>query len=51
MTFGDELGWGSPKAEAPKIYETCREVGGSFVDTANFCTNGTSEKFLRGTVS
>jgi len=46
MTFGDELAWGSPKAEAQKVYETYREVGGNFVDTANFYTNGTSEKFV-----
>jgi hypothetical protein len=25
MTFGDEWGWGSPKAEAQKVYETYRE--------------------------
>jgi len=46
MIFGDELGWGSPKAEAQKVYETYREAGGNFIDTANFYTNGTSEKFL-----
>src|SRR5246127_5112493 len=46
MTFGDELGWGSPKAEAQKVYETYREAGGNFIDTANFYTGGTSEKFL-----
>ena len=46
MTFGDEWGWGSPKAEAQKIYETYREAGGNFIDTANFYTNGTSEKFV-----
>src|ERR1700681_3501483 len=46
MTFGDEWGWGSPKAEAQKVYETYREAGGSFIDTANFYTGGTSEKFL-----
>jgi predicted oxidoreductase len=40
------LGWGSPKAEAQKVYETYREAGGNFIDTANFYTNGTSEKFL-----
>ena len=38
MTFGNERGWGSPKAEAQKIYETCREAGGNFIDTANFYT-------------
>ena len=38
MTFGDEWGWGSPKAEAQKVYETYREAGGNFIDTANFYT-------------
>src|ERR1700686_1931567 len=46
MTFGDEWGWGSPKGEAQKVYETYREAGGNFIDTANFYTAGTSEKFL-----
>ena len=26
MTFGEEWGWGSPKAEAQKVYETYREA-------------------------
>jgi aryl-alcohol dehydrogenase-like predicted oxidoreductase len=46
MTFGDEWGWGSPKAEAQKVYETYREAGGNFIDTANFYTGGTSERFV-----
>src|SRR5882762_9204502 len=46
MTCGDEWGWGSPKAEAQKVYETYREAGGNFIDTANFYTNGASETFL-----
>src|SRR5260370_12513907 len=46
MTFGDQWGWGSPKDEAQKVYETYREAGGNFLDTANFYTNGTSEKFV-----
>src|SRR3977135_2732277 len=46
MTFGDEWGWGSPKDEAQKVYETYREAGGNFIDTANFYTGGTSETFL-----
>jgi len=29
MTFGDEWGWGSPKDEAQKVYETYREAGGN----------------------
>jgi aryl-alcohol dehydrogenase-like predicted oxidoreductase len=35
-----------PKDEAPKIYVTYREAGGNFLDTANFYTGGTSEKFV-----
>src|SRR6267142_1199619 len=46
MTFGDEWGWGSPKDEAQKVYETFREAGGNFLDTANFYTTGTSERFV-----
>ncbi|HEY2545475.1 MAG TPA: aldo/keto reductase [Candidatus Acidoferrum sp.] len=46
MTFGEELGWGTAKEEAQRVYETYREAGGNFIDTANFYTNGTSEKFL-----
>src|SRR6202158_5120313 len=46
MTFGDEWGWGSPKAEAQRVYETFREAGGNFIDTANFYTGGTSETFV-----
>ena len=46
MTFGDEWGWGSPKGEAQKVYETYREGGGNFIDTANFYTGVTSENLL-----
>jgi aryl-alcohol dehydrogenase-like predicted oxidoreductase len=46
MTFGDEWGWGSPRSEAQKVYDSYREAGGNFIDTANFYTNGTSEQFL-----
>src|SRR5260370_2831797 len=46
MTVGDEWGWGSQEAEGRKVYETSREAGGNFLDTANFYTSGTSEKFV-----
>ena len=46
MTFGEDWGWGAPKEEAQKVYETYREAGGYFIDTANVCTNGASGKFL-----
>jgi len=46
MTFGEEWGWGAAKDEARKVYETYREAGGNFVDTANVYTNGSSERFM-----
>jgi aryl-alcohol dehydrogenase-like predicted oxidoreductase len=46
MTFGEDWGWGSSKEECRKIYNTFRDVGGNFFDTANFYTNGASERFL-----
>jgi aryl-alcohol dehydrogenase-like predicted oxidoreductase len=46
MTFGEDWGWGSTKAEAQKVYETYHEAGGNFIDTANVYTNGTSERFV-----
>src|SRR5258707_1526396 len=48
MTFGEEWGWGSSKAESRGIYDRFRDLGGNFVDTANLYTNGTSELFLAG---
>lgn len=46
MTFGEDWGWGTPKEESQRVYETYREAGGNFIDTANLYTNGTSERFL-----
>jgi aryl-alcohol dehydrogenase-like predicted oxidoreductase len=46
MTFGEEWGWGSGKDEARAVYETFREAGGNFLDTANVYTNGTSERLI-----
>lgn len=46
MTFGEDWGWGSSQEESKKIYDTFREAGGNFIDTANIYTDGTSEKFL-----
>ncbi|MGV2829798.1 aldo/keto reductase [Myxosarcina sp. GI1(2024)] len=46
MTFGEDWGWGSSKKESQRIYDTFREAGGNFIDTANVYTNGTSEQFL-----
>jgi aryl-alcohol dehydrogenase-like predicted oxidoreductase len=46
MTFGEDWGWGAAKNEARKIYDTYREAGGNFIDTANIYTNGSSEKLV-----
>ncbi|MDN3359147.1 aldo/keto reductase [Actinomadura sp. DC4] len=46
MTFGDEDGLGSGVAESERILRTYLDRGGNFVDTANFYTNGHSEKIL-----
>ena len=46
MTFGEEWGWGAPKEESQKIFDTYAEAGGNFIDTANRYTEGTSEKLV-----
>lgn len=46
MTFGEDWGWGASKEESRRQYDAFLEAGGNFIDTANACTNGTSEKFL-----
>jgi hypothetical protein len=33
MTFGDEWGWGSPKAEAQKVYETYSAAAETSLET------------------
>lgn len=47
MTFGeDPPGAGCGVEESEKILDTYLELGGNFVDTANFYTNGHSEAIL-----
>jgi aryl-alcohol dehydrogenase-like predicted oxidoreductase len=46
MTFGEDWGWGAAKDEARKVYDTYREAGGNFIDTANVYTNGSSERIV-----
>lgn len=46
MTFGEDWGWGAPREEARKIYDTFREEGGNFIDTANLYNCGHSEKII-----
>src|ERR1700686_4414945 len=46
MTFGEDWGWGASKEESRKVYDAFLEAGGTFIDTANVYTNGTSERLL-----
>lgn len=47
MTFGEDAGGaGCSVAESEAIIEAYLERGGNFIDTANFYTNGHSEKIL-----
>lgn len=46
MSFGEEWGWGASKEESRRIFEAFAEAGGNFIDTANYYTGGTSEKFV-----
>lgn len=46
MTFGEDWGWGSSKDESRRIFDVFAEAGGNFIDTANFYTKGTSEKYV-----
>ncbi len=46
MTFGEEWGWGAAKEESRRIFEAFAEAGGNFIDTANYYTNGTSERLV-----
>jgi len=47
MTFGeDPPGAGCGVEESEKILATYLDLGGNFIDTANFYTNGHSEKIL-----
>ncbi|HEY2517854.1 MAG TPA: aldo/keto reductase [Polyangiaceae bacterium] len=46
MTFGEDLGWGSSVEESQRIIDRYLELGGNFIDTANFYTKSHSEKIL-----
>ncbi len=46
MTFGDDLGWGSPVEESQRILDRYLDRGGNFIDTANAYTHGHSEKII-----
>ena len=46
MTFGPDLAWGSSVEESQQILDRFIELGGNFIDTANFYTKGHSEKII-----
>ena len=46
MTFGEEWGWGSSKAESRAVFDAYSSAGGNFIDTADVYTGGTSERIL-----
>jgi len=46
MTFGDDLGWGTPPEQSQEIFAKFFEQGGNFIDTANIYTNGHSERIV-----
>jgi aryl-alcohol dehydrogenase-like predicted oxidoreductase len=46
MTFGEDLGWGTSVEESQRIIDRFVELGGNFIDTANFYTKGHSEKII-----
>ena len=46
MTFGEDLGWGSSVKESEQIIDRFVELGGNFIDTANFYTKSHSEKII-----
>ncbi|APR77296.1 L-fuco-beta-pyranose dehydrogenase [Minicystis rosea] len=46
MTFGEDLGWGSSVAESEQIIDRFVDLGGNFIDTANFYTRSHSEKII-----
>ena len=46
MTFGEDLGWGTSVDESQQIIDRYIELGGNFIDTANFYTRSHSEKII-----
>jgi aryl-alcohol dehydrogenase-like predicted oxidoreductase len=46
MTFGEDLGWGSNVKDSEQIIDRFLELGGNFIDTANFYTKSHSEKII-----
>jgi aryl-alcohol dehydrogenase-like predicted oxidoreductase len=46
MIFGEDWGSVASKEQSRKMFDAFGEAGGNFIDTANYYTNRTSEKFV-----
>lgn len=46
MTFGNDWGWGASKETCKELLSLFLDAGGNFIDTADYYTNGSSEKIL-----
>lgn len=46
MTFGTDWGWGADAETSHAIFRAYTERGGNFIDTANFYTDGSSERIV-----
>jgi aryl-alcohol dehydrogenase-like predicted oxidoreductase len=46
MTFGTDWGWGADEATCRAMFDVFAEAGGTFVDTANNYTDGSSERIV-----
>ncbi len=46
MTFGTEWGWGADRDTCRAMFDRYAEQGGNFIDTADFYTEGTSERMI-----
>lgn len=46
MGFGEEWGWGASKEASKEVFDAFVKAGGNFIDTANYYTAGTSEKYV-----
>ena len=46
MTFGTETGWGADRDESRAMFDAFVATGGTFIDTADVYTGGTSERLV-----
>jgi len=46
MTFGEDWGWGATTDICKQLVHKYLDAGGNFIDTANYYTNGSSERIV-----